>query len=105
MARRFIVATNSAVTTKEHRDAITRHLEEQGWSVWHWFEDLWLVNASDQIKLPELREKLTKVTFDNLHVLVLSTEGPIDHAGKVNPGGIPWLKEKWSRKSSGGAPS
>ena len=59
MAQRLIIVTDSAGTTRDQRNAITAFLEGKGWEVWHWYEDLWLVNnPGEPIDFGTLRDQL-----------------------------------------------
>jgi hypothetical protein len=96
--RRFIVVTNSATTSREARNAITTYLQLGGWLVWHWFEDLWMVVAPEHVKLGEVRDQITKLLGPSTaNVMVMSTEGLIDHAGMVPVNSISWIQENWQR--------
>jgi hypothetical protein len=95
---RLIIATDSAVTDIATKNAITAFLEAKRWSVWHWYEDLWLIdNAPEQINLVALRVEITKAIPTLKHLLILSAEGPMDHAGMVPANGVAWFTESWKR--------
>jgi hypothetical protein len=93
---RFIVSTDSAVTSASVRNGLTSRLEAKGWSVWHWFQDLWLIDAPENnINLGELRDELRRTVPGLARIMIMSTEGKKDHAGVVPSESIPWIKEHW----------
>jgi hypothetical protein len=97
MPQRLAIITNSADVTRVHRNAITAFLEGKGWAVWHWFEDLWLIdNPGEAVALTDLRDQLAVASGDEkLSIFVLATEGNLNHAAMVPVNSIPWLKEHW----------
>lgn len=93
---RLIVVTNSAVASDKDRDLLTAFFEGKGWSVWHWFKDLWLIDgADDSTNLELLRDEALGVLSENKHIFIASTEGKIRHGAWVPSNSIPWLKEHW----------
>jgi hypothetical protein len=98
---RLIIATNSAVSPMSAKNALTAFLEAKGWSVWHWYQDLWLIDSSKEINLPNLRDEIQRTIPSLTQVLVLTTEGPISHAGTVPEGSVGWLQAHWARVVSG----
>jgi hypothetical protein len=96
--KRFIIVTDSAVMDQAGRNAITAYLRAQGWAFWHWFEDLWMVsNAPEDTNLGSLRDDLTNTIPGAKHIMILSVEGLIDHAGMVPTGTTDWIKKYWKR--------
>jgi hypothetical protein len=96
---RLILVTDSADSTDRSRDLVTAFLEGKGWSVWHWFKDLWLIDgAPDDQSLASLREELQNVMKPQTRIMIMTTEGVRRHSGTVPTGGIPWLKEHWGAK-------
>ena len=96
---RVIIATNSAVANVAAKNALTAFLEAKGWSVWHWYEDLWLIdNAPAQLNFPKLREEILRAIPTLRQVLILTTEGSINHAGMVPGNSVEWFNEHWLRR-------
>ena len=96
---RLIISTNSALVNVAAKNAITAFLEAKRWSVWHWYEDLWLIdNAPDQISVIDLRDEILRAIPTLRQVLIMTTEGRIGHAGTVPHGSSAWFTEHWSRK-------
>ena len=93
---RLIIATNSTASGVAAKNTLTAFLEAKGWAVWHWFEDLWLLdNVPAQTNLMALRDEINRVIPTLGQVLVLSTEGPINHAGTVPAQSAQWFTEHW----------
>lgn len=96
---RFILVTNSLHVTDQQRDLITGFLEGKGWSVWHWFKDLWLVDeAPDDLSFASLREEIQGLFPYSQHLMIMSTEGKKNHAGFVPKESKAWLGEHWLRR-------
>lgn len=97
---RFIVAVNSLTATAEGRNAMTALLESKGLSVWHWFQDLWLVDTRQPVDLIKLRDEI-RIAIPSIAAgfFISSVEGIIDHAGVVPSDSITWLLEHWQRRS------
>ena len=95
---RFIIATNSATITASGRNVLTAFLEAKGWSVWHWYEDLWLIDGAPLITdFQPLSVEIKKVVPGSIQLLILSTEGVILHYGLVPVGSTEWFDEHWGR--------
>jgi hypothetical protein len=96
---RLIIATNSTVVGVAAKNALTAFLEAKGWSVWHWYEDLWLMdNVPPAINLSALREEIQRAIPTLYQVLVMSAEGQINHAGMVPTPSAAWFDEHWNRR-------
>ena len=96
---RLLIVTNSSQITDKERDLITAYLEGRGWSVWHWFRDLWLIdNVEDGVSKVTLREQIRDLLPSNHHIFISGVEGDLDHAAWVPTTSIPWLKEHWRRR-------
>ncbi len=96
---RFIVATDSASTTNDIRNAVTAFLEGKGWSVWHWFQDLWLVaNAPESTRLVILRDEIVRAVPGLKTVMIMSTEGIKEHGGLVPSDSVAWIEEHWKNR-------
>lgn len=96
---RLIIATNSAVTGVSAKNALTAFLEAKGWSVWHWYDDLWLIDTPEHISvLTNLRKEIMKAIPTLSQILIMTTEGPISHSGTVPPDSGEWFEEHWRRK-------
>lgn len=98
---RFAIITNSAgnteaAATKDQRDLITGFLEGNGWHVWHWFEDLWLVVTPDneQMTLSTLHGKIQE-NIKGHFVFVVIELAPKSLAGFIPTAAVPWLKRHW----------
>jgi hypothetical protein len=97
--RRLIIVTDSAVIGAATRDAITAFLRGKGWSVWHWFADLWLIDqAPMDVNFGLLREEIIKTIPGIVHLMIMSADGKMDHAGTVPSASIEWIKEHWQRR-------
>jgi hypothetical protein len=95
---RLIIVTNSAVTQTAARNALTVFLEAKGWPVWHWFEDLWLIDkVPANIDTKELRLEILRAIPSLLHILILSAEGSINRSGRVPLESVEWFKEHWEQ--------
>jgi hypothetical protein len=94
---RFIIVTNGAVATNEGRNALTAFLEAKGWAVWHWFQDLWLVDPPGAVDIGSLRDEMMQVIPSLQQIMILSVEGTHQHAGTVPVGSIPWITEHFKR--------
>jgi hypothetical protein len=96
---RYSVVTNSASITKDQRNALTAFFESKGWSVWHWFEDLWLLdNVPSDLSLGTLREEIFSAIPGISQIMIMSTEGLKSHSGQVPPESVPWINEHWLRR-------
>jgi hypothetical protein len=96
---RLIFVTDSAVVTNEGRNALTAFLEAKGWSVWHWFQDLWLIdNVPEDTKLGSLRDEIKSVIPTLTRIMIMTTEGEKNHAGQVPTEGIKWINEHWMKR-------
>lgn len=99
---KFIIVTDSAFTTNPIRDAITAFLEAKGWSVWHWFQDLWLVStdaATEPTDTGSVRQEIQAAIPAAKRIMVMTTEGIRGHSGFVPKDSIPWLKQYWHRSA------
>jgi len=97
--KRLIIVTDSSQITNIERNALTEFLKAQRWSVWHWFQDLWLVDeVPPSTDLGELRERIKFVIPSLLSILILNADGRQDHAGYVPVGSIAWLNEHWQAR-------
>jgi len=90
--KNFIVCTSSATggaagASAVERNTITNYLKAKGWSVWHWFEDTWLV--VDQIgdsRPSELRDELRAIINAGTLILVM----------EIVPSSLLWFwKQEW----------
>jgi hypothetical protein len=96
---RLIVATDSSRADVGAKNALTAFLEAKGWPVWHWFDDLWLIDeAPEQIDLPALRAEILRAIPTLGIILIMSAEGLINHAGLVPGDSVQWFKEHWIRR-------
>ncbi len=96
---RLIVATNSGALGTAARNALTAFLEAKGWSVWHWYEELWLLdNVPPEINLSQLRVEIQRAIPALTHILILSAEGAINHSGMVPSQSVAWFVEHWRRR-------
>jgi hypothetical protein len=96
---RLIIVSNSAVTGVPVRNALTAFLEAKGWAVWHWFEDLWLIDdAPNGVNLVALREEIRGAIPTISHFVIMAAEGPADHAGIVPTPSAQWFVEHWGRR-------
>ena len=96
---RFIIASDSSSFADRDRDTVTALLEGKGWSVWHWFPDLWLIDgAPDNLSMPDLRDEIVRILPSSPKFMIMSTEGRKDHSGYVQTSAIPWIKEHWNRR-------
>ncbi len=95
---KLLVASNSAVVSAEARNAVTKLLEAKGWSVWHWFLDLWLIDSPEAPDFMKLRDELMAIPGLR-HVMIMSTEGPLYRTGWVPTDAVPWIEEHWTPKS------
>jgi hypothetical protein len=94
---RLIIATSS--TAVPAKNALTAFLEAKGWAVWHWFEDLWLIdNVPNGVSLPVLRDEIRRAIPTISNVLIIAAEGPSDHAGVVPTPSAQWFIEHWGRQ-------
>jgi len=96
---RLIIATDTSVFEVASRNALTAFLEAKGWSVWHWYAQLWLIDTgSEAVNFIALREEIRKAIPTLSHFLLTSAEGPTDHAGMVPKESTAWFKQHWLRK-------
>jgi hypothetical protein len=96
---RLIIATNSAATGISARNALTAFLDARGWSVWHWYPDLWLIDGAPAgIDLAALRVEISRAIPALAQVLILTAEGPISHAGTVPGESADWFTTHWDRR-------
>ena len=103
---RFIVATDSKDIDDRGRDIITAVLEGKGWSVWHWFKDLWLVDgAPDDLNPTELRQEIKDLLPADFHMMLMSTEGRKWHSGRVPSAATTWINEHWMADEKKATPS
>ena len=95
---RIIIATNASTSTVASKNALTAFLEAKGWSVWHWYDDLWLIDdVPDEINLIALREEIRKAIPTLPYFMTMAAEGPINHAGMVRKESLEWFKQHWMR--------
>lgn len=93
--KRFIIALDSTTISAGTRNELTAFLEGKGWSIWHWFPDLWLVDGvSDDLTAPVLRDQLQSL-LPRVELMVMSPEGRIDYGGFVKTTSIEWLTQHW----------
>jgi hypothetical protein len=97
---RMIIVTNSAVTQVSAGNALTAFLEAKRWAVWHWYQDLWLIDGVPaQINFTALREEIMRAIPEGLpHFLIISAEGPINHTGMVPTPSVQWFVEHWNSR-------
>ncbi len=96
---RAIIVTNSATATTAAKNQLTAYLEGRGWSVWHWFEDVWLLDGlQDDFSMSDTRDQIKTMIPARHQFMILSTEGLKQHAGLVPRDSLPWLKEHWYEK-------
>jgi hypothetical protein len=99
MVSRFVVLTDSSTVDNDARNAITAYLKGKGWQVWHWFGDVWLVDAApNRIDLNALRLEMTSVMPIIRHLIVMSVEGELALSGIVPAEAIPWINLHWGRR-------
>jgi len=80
---KLIVATDSARVPAAARTALTAFLEGKGWSVWHWFSDLWLIgDAPETTDVHKLRADIT-ATIPTLGIILIF--GPNQKVGGMVP--------------------
>src|SRR5260370_11570597 len=93
--RRLIIVTDSAIISAENRNAITAFLEAKGWSIWHWYQDLWLAdNVPINTDLATLRNEILGVVPGAGRIMIMDADKK-DHAGMVPTPSIEWLREHW----------
>lgn len=104
MAQRFIICTNGQpasanAPTPDDRNKITRLFEaKEGWQVWHWFSDVWLiVDPFDSTTPRQLSDELRALLGEPKHVLVMKIEGAIGFSGYGPPDGWPWMSTNWGK--------
>lgn len=97
MAQKFIIALDTA--TADARDAITNHLLAQGWKVWHWLEDLWLVSeVSDDVTPRLLWDELKAMpSVRKFSGLVMNASPEMLYWGGNKPESWVWMKENWGK--------
>jgi hypothetical protein len=96
--RRLIIVTDSALINSENRNALTAFLEAKGWSVWHWFQDLWLADhVPVDVDVNLLRDEIFKVLPGVKRIMIMDADKK-DHAGMVPTDSLPWLREHWRRR-------
>jgi hypothetical protein len=95
--KRFLVVTDSGIIDDQSRNAITALLQARGWSVWHWFQDLWLVDSPATVDLAALRDQILRIPGTK-RIMIMSTEGAIEPAGFVQKDAIPWIVKHWTRR-------
>lgn len=94
---RFIISTDAVNVQAASRNSLTAFLEGKGWSVWHWFQDLWLVDSAEvQVDAVAFRDEILKAVPGLPYLLILSGEGTITHAGMVPVKAVEWFVEHWS---------
>ncbi len=96
---KLIIVTNSEVTEVAEKNALTAFLEAKDWSVWHWFQDLWLVDgAPDRLSIMNLRDEIKEAIPTLRHVFIIRhAEGSV-YSARVPTASIPWLHEHWKEK-------
>ena len=92
---KLIIVTNAATTSTSDRNALTTYLEGKGWSIWHWFQDLWLIDGS----APEpdaFRDELQKAIpgLTQLHIFS-SRLAEKNYSGSVPSTSVEWFKQHW----------
>jgi hypothetical protein len=98
MSQKLLIALDSG--TAPQRDAISAFIHAKGWDVWHWIDDLWLLNdVPPEISPRELWGELTASdpTLTPIKGLVLRPDGEILYWGGNVAESWPWLMEKWGR--------
>lgn len=96
MSNKFIFVINSKFATASQRDSLTSFFEGKGWHVWHWFEDVWLLNSgSEELLAHDLGPQITKIIqgkngYKNGFML-FGFNGAIDMAAYLNETSIPWI--------------
>jgi hypothetical protein len=98
---KLIIATNSSVTGVAAKNALTAFLEAKGWSVWHWYSDLWLIdNVPEPVHLGTLRDEILAAIPTLIQILIMTTEGVLNHAGTVPRDSAQWFQEHWIRRQA-----
>lgn len=93
---RLIVLTNRASVAE--RNALTAFLEGKGWSVWHWFEDAWLIaDAPEMAGFSRLKQEISAAIPTLREFMIISTHDTENqrYSIRASPDGIPWIKEHW----------
>jgi hypothetical protein len=97
---RFVVALDSG--NREQRNALTALFQTKAWSVWHHFEDLWLLSGVPEAVTPKsLYHELAKIAVIGKHpVLILRVvDGDHDYYGKTRAEGWEWMEKSWGKAS------
>ncbi len=96
MSKKFIVALHGA---PELRDPITEYLMSQGWHVWHWYADLWLVSdVPDFVKAGDLYQAIeSKIPgLDVSSSIVLEMGDSLKYYGRAPKADAwEWMREHW----------
>src|SRR5579883_3334258 len=96
--KRFIIAVDGTTITAGGRNELTAFLEGKGWSIWHWFPDLWLVDeVYDSTSAAALRDQI-KSLVRGVNVMVMTPEGSIDYAGFIKTTSMEWLHQHWKTR-------
>jgi hypothetical protein len=96
--KRFILVTNIAADDSRSRNALTAFLNAKGFSVWHWFTDLWLLsNVPINLSASQLRQEIMQAVPSITNFMIFSPDSANDYAGFVPTPSISWLDEHWRK--------
>ncbi|HEY6768579.1 MAG TPA: hypothetical protein VI386_27790, partial [Candidatus Sulfotelmatobacter sp.] len=82
---RLIILTNGATIGTNERNALTAFLEAKQWAVWHWFNDVWLVDGVPQVgSVGPLRDEIrTAIPTLSQILIVAMPAGEHTYSGNV----------------------
>jgi hypothetical protein len=92
---KFIILSDQLTT--ESQNAITSHLQNKGWKVWHWYEAAWLISGvPDGWTSRTLHDELDGIpSVRGARLLVIEAAEPQRYWGRSPKPSWKWMKEEW----------
>ncbi|MCG7964825.1 MAG: hypothetical protein N0E54_19145 [Candidatus Thiodiazotropha taylori] len=88
--KNFVIALEEG--SPKVRDEITNYFSKENWAYWHWIDDFWIVQVSDEYSSKQLHEELeanTEIVKPTL--LILSLDGNNQYWGRNEDDAWSWL--------------
>lgn len=93
MTKRFVIAVDNC--SEVDLDSLTVFLESQGFHIWHWFSNLWLIaDDTGTVKLRDLRKEIDRQLPSGSY-LMFDMLGTNDWLARGTPDMADWLNKHW----------
>jgi hypothetical protein len=96
---RFSIAVSGTTASAATKNALTAYLQGKGWQVWHWFDELWLIAAADNVSAEELSREIRTIPgfHPQVHHIVMKLDGDADYFGWAPREAWDWMSKNWKR--------